>query len=333
MSLDKNIKKTWIVNPNYIINNSMKITYVFCLICCIVFILCTQNIKAQEHNDESFIQFDFRLAPTSQGALEGLAEINLLWWDYLYSGVSFSVSNFTSVYDEYGGSTTTIDSHKVLNIKIMNTRDDLLKIEWEEEAYLCFNTGIAAVISWLNQEKYGHGDIQPVPGVFAYFSNQDIFSVKPQAYAELEICLNTITLQGYGMVSPISLFEYVEGEFFFSHVGSALKYSIDDTSLEVQCGGELLFTPWQELEIKVGFNYAWRSGTGAGVIIGLASVEKFPYDIDEYEILSSVCISVLGFKPVFVISYVYYNYRPQDTTAAISYSSDRLRFSVGMVTC
>jgi len=279
--------------------NNMKTIYCLIFLYCIVFTLSAQDIRSEEQNNEPFIQFDFRMAPTSQGALEGFADLNFLWWDYLSSGVSFTATNFTSVYDEYGGSTTTIDSNKVLNIKVIKTRDDLLKLSWAENSYICFNAGISTAISWLNQKKYGHGEILPVPGIFAYFSNQDVFSIKPTAHAELEIAFDTVIIQGYGTVSPLSIIEQTEGEFFFSNIGSKLEYSIEDTSTEVQCGGELLFTPFPELEIKLGFNYTCHRGTGAGVIIGIDSIEEFPYENDEYEILVSASINILGFKPTF----------------------------------
>jgi hypothetical protein len=309
----------------------MKTIYFLTFLSCLIFTLSAQDLTPPEKEPEPFIQFDFRLAPTSQGALEGFACINLLWFDYLKSGVSFTVTNFTSVYDEYGGNTTTIDSNKVLNIEVLKTRDELLKLSWSENSYLCFNASLSTAISWFNQEKYGHGEL-PGPLVFAYFSNQDIFSVKPLAYAELVIALDSITLQGYGSVSPLSIIEHTKGEFFFSYLGSKLKYSIDDQSIEIQSGGKLSYKPAPELEFKLGFNYTWHSAKAAGVVTGMAAVEKFPYQSDEYEFLVSGSFSIFGLKPTFGVSYVYFKYRPQDTLAAVSYSSDRFRFQVGMIT-
>jgi len=285
----------------------------------------------QDPQPDSLIQFDFRLAPNSQGALEGSARVNLLWWDYLSSGVSFTVTNFTSVYDEYGGSTTSIESNKVLEFDIVKTRKDLLKLSWSDNSYIALNAGIGASIAWLNQEKYGHGDIQPLPGVFAYFSKQDIFYVKPLARAELEIALGFLNLRGFAGITPFDIITHTDGEFFFSTVGVKADYSIDAGSTELHCGGELLFTPSEDLEIKLGFNYTWYSGTAeaADAATGF-SLKEIPYETDQYEVLGSLSFSLFGFRPKIGVSYVYYKFRPGDTIA-VSYSSDRFRFSFGLV--
>jgi hypothetical protein len=289
----------------------------------------TQEPGDRNRQPEPLLSFDFRLAPTSQGALEGFARIDLFWWEYLSSGVDFAVTNFTSVYDEYGGSTTSIDSNKVLTVDILKTRDNLFKLSWAEDFYVSFNAGISTSISWLAQEKYGHGEI---PVVFAYYSKQDIFSVKPLARAELELAFGILSAQGYVSLSPFAVYTHTEGEFFFSTVGAKVEYSLDDASNELKCGGLLLFTPLQDLEINLGFNYTWYSGTAAGAAAGFASVENFPYEADEYEVLGSVSFNILSFRPILGISYVYYKFRPRDMTAAVSYASDRFRFTVGMIT-
>jgi hypothetical protein len=242
------------------------------------------------------------------------------------------VTNFTSAYDEYGGSTTSIDSNKVLDIDILKTRDNLLKLSWADKSYIGFNAGISIPIAWLNQEKYGHGDIKPLPGVFAYYSKQDIFSVKPLIRAELETAMDIITPQGYAGISPFNIITHTGGEFFFSTVGSKLEYSLGAASTELQCGGELRFMPLKELEIKLGFNYKWYSGTAVGAAAGFASIEKFPYETDEYEVLGSVSFSIFGFRPTLGVSYVYYKFRPRDTIVAVSYAGNRFRFSFGMIT-
>ncbi len=313
----------------------MKIIIISAFLCLSMLPLRAQEPPQQEPGEkqqpESFIRFDFRLAPTSQGALEGFARIDLLWWDYLSSGVDFTVTNFTSVYDEYGGSTTSIDSNKVLTIDILKTRDNLLRLSWAENSYIGFNAAVSTSVSWLNQEKYGHGDL-PVFGVFAYYSKQDIFSVKPVVRGELDIALGIFSMQGYASVSPFPITTNTDGEFFFSMVGNKVEYSINAASYELNCGGELLFTPLKELGIKLGFNYTWYSGTAAGAAAGFASSEEFPFETDEYEVLGSVSFTVFGFRPTVGISYVYYNFRPRDTIIAVDYSSDRFRFTIGMVT-
>lgn len=288
---------------------------------------------ASQENAEPFLAFDLHLAPNTQGALEGSAQLSFLWSSWFESNVIFSVTNATSLYDQAGGSTTSIDSSKILDLNLFKTRSDFLRLNFDEngEFYGAINAGVLLNIGWQNQEQYGYGD---TPTTFAFYNKQDVFMLYPFGCGELELRLGPFSLDGYFRQSLFELYTTVEGESYNSAwaplVTAPVPFNTTDQGYETRFGGTatLAFSP--EFEISYSFGYKSHIGHSETSTTGL-SYSDFVYTAIEMTHKLTASFEIFGYRPVIGVTYINYQFNVTYLYSVPSFSSDRFGFVFGLL--
>lgn len=307
-----------------------KITLLASLLLFTVFFIYGQKddaADAQAKVRENFIEFDLNLAPNTNGALEGSASLGLLWSPWLETRTTFSVSSFSTVYSQNVGSITTIESNKNLDIDIIRTRNNFLRLNFGRSGYYgALNISLLLNTAWLEQESYGYGT---VPIEYTFFSNQTMFLLYPFGNGEVEIGLGPFRLNGYFKQSILPLYTKVEGDFFYSMIGSSIDFSTEDKGSETRFGGTATFQPFESLLFTYNFNYRRHTGNTYGYIVGVGTA-PFEYELIEMTHTGLVSFEIFGYKPVLGISYVSYTFNPVILHLINGYTNSRFNFILGL---
>jgi hypothetical protein len=284
--------------------------------------------KEETKEAEPILAFDLNIAPNTNGALEGSVMLGLRWSPWFETDARFSVSSFVTVYDENGGSTTSIDSNKNLDIDIVKTRSSLLRIGLgSDDSYIALNLSVLLDVAWLNREKYGYGN----PGPYSFFSKQDIFYLYPFGNGELEFKLGPFALNGYFRQSIFDLYTSVTGENFSSAVGLGVvvPFSTTDRGYETRFGGTAVLTPLKELEFRYNFEYKRHIGYTVGYAGGVNA--EYVYEAVEMAHTLTVSVDIYGYRPLIGVSYVTDTFAPVHLYSIKPFSNSRFRFIFGMV--
>ncbi|RPJ09422.1 MAG: hypothetical protein EHM28_01555 [Spirochaetaceae bacterium] len=288
------------------------------------------SVTAEAQKDAEFLTFDLNIAPNTTGALEGKAALGLLWSPWVCSGVTFSVSSFTTVYDNEtgGGSTTSVESTKNLDVDVLRTNPDFLKWYFAgDDFYIAANARIFLNIKWINQEKYGYFD---TPTFVMYYTQEDLFNLYPFGGADLEVKLGPVLFTGYFIQSVMVLYTTIEGKYYDTALlDTPTKYSLEDEGFETRAGGTATFFPIPEITIKYGFDFVSHIGYTYGYSGG--AVSKVVYTGIEMKHTLTASVNINGYEPLIGASCTTYSFEPlKSIYSALSYSTDRWGFIFGV---
>lgn len=284
-----------------------------------------------------FIDTYVELSPNTEGFLEGYADINFNWWEYLYSGASYTSFNFSAVEGDSNSSSTVQTSKKEYTFTFLKTSPGTLSTLLDKLIGIRFLDGHIGIIGrMVDKDVYTYGVEDYTTNTFFYqdFSHTRYF--KPLLNFGASIILGPFTLTFDGEYSPFSINEYVNGYYSSSITNQKQFYQTADIGYESRYTGtvELAFESW--ITIGLEFEYyrhlGYTSGfKGTSSLIYVSEVIDYTYSAwFELDFLKYK-LDLIEQVPVIGLSYIQHQFNPLPQFDIQGYTDERFTINIGLV--